>query len=167
MTRRILLTLLVGAAMTAAVSAFAPAPIFKEPPRPAVPAIEQAMQGNWARFASTKGRGKVGRQTLIRIRDKTWTTLSKGPRGEVRVGATYEILLDTSHNPAVLDLKFPTSSVAMKGIVKIEGDHLIFCYARTDSDDERPKAFPDRQTPNGLRVLTMTLTRIESSAPSP
>jgi uncharacterized protein (TIGR03067 family) len=157
MNARLLLSIpfLVVAAGFAA--AFAPAPVYKEPPRPSVPSIERAIQGTWSMAYETKGK----RRSRVRIDGKKWTMLSSAPGGAVREGFAYEILLDTSRSPAALDLKNPARRGAMKGIVKVEEGRLIFCYTRTDSEDERPKAFTDTHTPAGRRVLTMTLTRTE------
>ena len=162
MTRRILLTLLAGVTTAGVGSAFAPAPVYREPPKPT---LEQAMQGTWGRSANTKGKGN--REMRLRIEGKTWTMNPSAPGGAGRKGLAYEILLDSSRGPASLDLKHPTRPVGMKGIVKVEGDRLIFCYVRTESGGDRPKAFDDTRTPAGLRVSTMTFIRSESSAPSP
>ena len=47
MNRRFLLSLFLGAAMTVPGSAFAPAPVYREPPKPKVSEILTALQGTW------------------------------------------------------------------------------------------------------------------------
>ena len=160
MNARLLLSIPLLVVLTTFATAFAPAPIYKEPVKPSVPSILTAMQGTWSITSSFQGKGRSRGQ--VRIRDKTWTMTSSMAKGRERDVADYEILLDTSRNPVTLDLKRNlTSQVTMKGIVKVEGDRVLFCYTNTTSEEERPKAFTDTRTPLGRRVITMALTRIE------
>jgi uncharacterized protein (TIGR03067 family) len=149
-------------------AAFAPAPVYKEPPKPTRSSLEQAMQGTWGRELLAKGkggppRGVGGRRSRVRIEGTTWRTLLSSPAGEERVGITYEMHLDARRDPPALDLKMPTSSRVMRGIVKVEGDRLTFCYTRSENEEDRPKAFTATQTESGLRVMTMTLIRADPS----
>ena len=159
MHARLLLSIPLLIVLATFAAAFAPAPVFKEPAKPSLPAIAKAMQGTWS--VALNSKGKSNRLMRVRIQDKTWTnfSLSKGP---ARPAIAYEILLETNRTPVALDLKPNTTSrVTMKGIVKIEENRLIFCYVSSDSEEERPKAFTDTQTPTGRRVMTMTLTKAE------
>ena len=146
---------------------FAPAPVYKQPPKPTYSSLQRAMQGTWSRSLNTKAKGP--RASRIRIEGKIWTTRSPTPRaGGGTGGIQYEIHLDISRTPPALDLvRTTTSRVMMRGIVKVDGDRLIFCYARGGDEADRPKAFTDTETESGQRVMTMTLTRVEESATSP
>ena len=160
MHARLLLSIPLLVVLTAFAMAFNPAPVYKEPPKPVAQAIVTAMQGTWSLSLGSQGKGKSRRRVVIR--DKTWTMPTSMAKGRERDGIDYEILLDTRRSPTTLDLKRNlTSQVTMKGIVKVEGDSIIFCYTNTVSEEERPKAFTDTRTPTGRRVILMTLTRVE------
>ena len=150
-------------------AAFAPAPIYKQPPKATYTAFQRAMQGTWSRSLNSKAKGPRGAR--VRIDGKTWTNGTSGPKqkGEGgRGGIAYNILLDTSRDPVVLDLEAEsTSRVRMRGIIKIEGERLIFCYTTSPREEDRPKSFSDTETVNGLTVRTMTLTRVEVPPTSP
>ena len=153
-------------------AAFAPAPVYKEPPQPARSSLEKAMQGTWAREHPGRGgmapaRAMVVRRQHIRIEGTSWKNFLPSPRGGDRVGIPYEMHLDTRRDPPALDLKMAASARVMRGIVKVEGDRLIFCYTRSADEADRPKAFTDIRTEAGLRVMTMTLTRIDPSDTGP
>ena len=131
---------------------FAPAPVYKEPPKLARSSLEKAIQGTWGRGYST---------ARVHIEGKTWTNLSPLPKRAGRFSGVYEIHLDTTRDPVALDLFRSASVRGRRGIVKIEGDRLIFVYT-TSTREERPKAFTDTETDGGIPVRTMTLTRTES-----
>ena len=158
MTARLLLSIAFLVVVTTFAVAFNPAPVFREPPKPSASATLEAMQGTWSRTLNTKAKGKRAMRT--RIKDKTWTNLSPARQGADRPGLDYEIHLDTTRTPVSLDLvRRPPSPLTMKGIIKVEGGRLIFCYAHTDSEEDRPKAFTDTAAEGGRPVRTMTLIR--------
>ena len=71
MNARLLLSMPLLAVLTTFAAAFAPAPVFREPPKPSLPVIAKAMQGTWS-----VSKAKNKRLMRVRIEDKTWTNLS-------------------------------------------------------------------------------------------
>jgi uncharacterized protein (TIGR03067 family) len=166
--------------------AFAPAPVYREPPKPAVPEIYAAMQGTWEINQTVNNlmmRKRVGIaipriQQQIRIQGSTWAYIYNN-NGVETESTKYEIVLDPKASPATLDLKqnqnvvflvgMPgggqamVEQIAMKGIVKVEGDTLTFCYVYGHQQNaERPKQFfagKKQVMPNGVTAMTMTLKR--------
>ena len=174
MSKRFILSSILALAMAATSSAFAPAPVYREPPKPKVPEIFAAIQGTWdydtnAQFA---GRGGLMRTIRVRIQGNTWTYIYI-TNGVEREGAKFEIVLDAKQNPPTLDLKngavanrLPGGRVgqfALKGIVKIEGGTLTYRYVSGYNENAtRPIHFGDNQAmPNGDGASTMTLQRIK------
>ena len=166
-----------GLVLATSALAFAPAPVFREPPKPKVPDIFAAIQGTWDyrgintnNINANKGR----RQSIrVRIRDNTWQYVYI-MNGVEREGVKYEIVLDAKQNPPTLDLKSvaranrpapPGGRVgpfALKGIVKVEGDSLTLCYVRChDQNTARPKQFGENELMQGEGGVTMTLQRVE------
>ena len=175
MTLRIFLSLTLAAAMAATSSAFAPAPVYREPPKPKIPEIVSAIQGTWdynvnARMA---GRGGMVRTIRVRIQDDTWQYIYI-TNGVEREGVKYHIVLDPKQNPPSFDLEQSVVNqpglalgrnvrVAMKGIVKVEGDTLTFCYVSGyNQNTTRPRHFDNNQLMlDGTRANTMTLQRVK------
>lgn len=180
MTRRFFLSLAVGLVAASAVLAFAPAPVFKEPPKAKVPELAAALQGTWEVQQNVnvafRGRGLVAMKRLqqqIRITNTTWAYVIDN-NGTPIESTKYEIDLDAKQLPATLDLKQDNNArmaviggmggiqvqpqVAMKGIVKVEGDTMTFTYVYGfQAGAERPRSFSDGNVPN---TMTMTLKRV-------
>jgi len=166
----------------------APAPVYREPPKSKVPDIYVAMQGVWevdqnVNNAMMMRRGGAIRRVnqKIRIQDTSWTYLYNNGNGADVESTKYQIALDPKASPATLDLKQPNQNImlgggfapagglvmmeqiAMKGIVKVEGDTMTFCYVYGyNQGAERPKHFitGNQIMPNGAQTLTMTLKRV-------
>src|SRR4051794_2547826 len=118
MFARLLLPPALLALLTAIASAFAPVPVYKEPPKPAAGSIVAAMQGTWAEPLLVEAKGKYAGR--VRIEGKTWTTVFATPKGPNRE-MPYELLLDTSRDPVALDVRRnPSTRTYLKGIVKME-----------------------------------------------
>lgn len=145
----------------AAVCSAAPAPVYREPPKPKVPPLEAAMQGTWeldqtALLNRRPGRpvAVVRRRTLIRIENNTWSYVYDF-NGTEREGQKYSMRLDAKQSPAALDI-LPNQAVdgtvahiVMKGIVKVEGDTLTFSYVHNNG--QRPIQFGAAQGRWGRR----------------
>lgn len=176
MRLRLTIALLAVAGLSAVASAFTPAPVYREPPKSKVPDVAAAMQGLWeidqnvmqGRMLGRRG-GLVMRQTVrIRIQDHTWGYIYSN-NGMDREGVKYDMGLDSRQQPATLDLKYQANvqiaeRVIMKGIVKVEGDTLTFCYVHTGNPGvERPKQFAPNQAQlgwNGQMSQTMILKKV-------
>ena len=184
MTRRISLSLILCVLITATSSAFAPAPVFREPPKPKTPDVFAAMQGTWELEQNINIRGRARGVVLargrrinqkIRVQGTSWAYIYDN--GGVETESTkYEIVLDPKASPATLDLEQShevmlklgggrtVKQIAMRGIVKVEGDTLTFCYVYGyQQNAERPKEFiaGNQVMPNGTTVVTMTLKRVK------
>jgi uncharacterized protein (TIGR03067 family) len=177
MVRRAYLSLTVGLLMATIGSAFAPAPVYREPPKPKVPEIYALMQGTWEieRNVNLNRRGVAIRRVFrqIRIKGDTWGTILNDNGTEIE-STKYQIVFDPKANPATLDLKHTVRNgfngiavidrIMMKGIIKVEGDTLTFCYVNGRTPNaERPTQFSDgnRIVPNGAPARTMTLKRVK------
>jgi uncharacterized protein (TIGR03067 family) len=165
-------------------SGFAPAPVYKEPPKPKVPELVAALQGTWEvdnnqvmirGGARLGGRVMMRRQVYIRIHDNLWSYVYS-TNGVEREGVKYEMILDPKQTPATLDLRHHNNAngpggngaqgAAMQGIVKVEGNTLTFCYSY-GGNAERPRNFEA----NGNQVVwkggvatsfnTMTLKKVK------
>ena len=187
MKTRISLALLALIGLTSITSAFAPAPVFREPPKPKTPDVFAAMQGTWEVEQNVMKGGFRGRavmmkrmQQKIRVQGMSWAYIYDNGGGETE-STKYDIVLDPKATPATLDLKQPNQNgvmfgggfgggamiqqidqIAMKGIIKVEGDTLTFCYVYGyQQNAERPKEFiaGNQVMPNGTTVMTMTLKR--------
>ena len=182
---RISLALLALIGLTTISSAFAPAPVYREPPKPKVPELFTALQGTWE-INQNVNNGLVMRRGLaiqriqqkIRIQGTTWAYVYNN-NGVETESTKYEIVLDPKASPATLDLKQQNQNIinggrfggavmveqiAMKGIVKVEGDTLTFCYVYGyNQAAERPKQFfaGNQAMPNGVVAMTMTLKRVK------
>ncbi len=184
---RISLALLALIGLTTISSAFAPAPVYREPPKPKVPEIYTAMQGTWEinqninnAMMMRRGIAMKRVQQQIRIQGTTWAYIYNN--GGVEAESTkYEIVLDPKASPPTLDLKQSNQNIwggkgggpggmqqieqiAMKGIVKVEANTLTFCYVYGyQQNAERPKHFIEgnQVMPNGTQTMTMTLKRVK------
>ena len=188
MKSRILLSLVALIGLTTISSAFAPAPVYREPPKPKVPEVYALMQGTWEiqqnvnNNALLMRRGIAARrmQQKIRIQGTTWGYIFNNNGTEIE-STKYQIVLDPKASPATLDLKQSNQNVvflggmpgggmvmveqvAMRGIVKVDGDTLTFCYVSGyQANAERPKQFfaGNQIMPNGVTAMTMTLKRVK------
>jgi uncharacterized protein (TIGR03067 family) len=182
---RIILALLALVGLTTISSAFAPAPVYREPPKPKTPDVYALMQGTWEIDqnvnAAFKGRMAINRmRQQIRIQGTTWGYIFNN-NGTLIESTKYQIVLDPKASPATLDLKQSNQNlvflggmpgggvvmveqVVMKGIVRVDGDKLTFCYVNGyQQNAERPKQFyaGNQVMPNGVTAMTMTLKRVK------
>jgi uncharacterized protein (TIGR03067 family) len=179
---RISLALLALLGLTTISSAFAPAPVYREPPKPKVPEVYALMQGTWEVQQNVnvafKGRIGIRRTQKIRIKDGNWGYIFNNNGTEIE-STKYQMVLDPKASPATLDLKLTNQmnvgpggggglrmvdQVVMKGIIKVEGDTLTFCYVSGyQAHVERPKLFyaGNQVMPNGTTAMTMTLKRVK------
>ena len=181
---RISLALLALIGLTTMSPAFAPAPVYREPPKQKAPDVYALMQGVWEFEQQNvnlgRGRGLMIRrmQQKIRVQGTSWAYIFDNGGMEIE-STKYEIALDPKAIPATLDLKQPNQNImlggggfggaimeqiAMKGIVKVEGDTLTFCYVYGHQQNaERPKQFitGNQVMPNGTTVMTMTLKKVK------
>ena len=182
MKTRISLALLALIGLTTITSA-APAPVYREPPKPKTPDVYALMQGTWEIQQNVnpafKGRMvAVNRmRQQIRIQGTTWASIFNNNGTEIE-STKYQIVLDPKAAPATLDLKHANQvmmqgglgavvmvdQVAMKGVVKVEGDTLTFCYVYGHNQAaERPRQFVvgNQVMANGMVAMTMTLKRVK------
>ena len=173
------------------ISPAAPAPVYREPPKPKVPELFASMQGLWEIDQNANGNAMMMRRggairrinQQIRIQGTTWAYIYNNNGMEVE-NTKYQIALDPKASPATLDLKQPNQNlmlgglappgggfggaamveqIAMKGIVKVDGDTMTFCYVSGYTPFlERPKHFfaGNQVMPNGVQTMTMTLKRV-------
>ncbi len=174
MSRRFVLSSILAVAMAATSSAFAPAPVYREPPKSKVPEIVAAIQGTWEYRSNNNINVKNGRMQTIRVRiqGNTWQYIYI-MNGVEREGAKFEIVLDAKQNPPTLDLKnaVPANRPAgipgrrmgvnaLMGIVKVEGVTLTYRYVSGYNENAtRPRHFD--QTEPGGSASTMTLKRVD------
>ena len=185
MVRRSFLSLMLGVLLAASSSAYAPAPVYREPPKPKVPELYAALQGTWeieqnVNFnAGARGLVAIRRaQQKIRIQGTSWGYVYNNNGMDVE-STKYEMVLDPKAAPATLDLKQSNQAiilgggfgnqvmvdqVVMKGIVRVDGDTLTFSYVSGyQQNAERPKQFVagNQVMPNGIMAMTMTLKRVK------
>ena len=177
MVRQAYLALILGVLVATVSSAFAPAPVYREPPKPKVPDVLALMQGTWEVDQNVNNGFRGGKRIRgvnqqIRIQGTTWMHINNF-NGVETEGVKYVIALAPKALPAMLDLEHSNQivfvpgtgqmveQIAMKGIVKVKGDTLTFCYIHGyELNAERPKHFGEgnQQMPNGTTVMTMTMT---------
>lgn len=143
--------LLLGLLLVANSPAFAPAPVYREPPKPKVPELYARMQGVWevqhANNVVLIRRGvavKIAPQR-IRIEGDCWEFMASDNGPVASLSAKNRIVLDPKVSPTTLDLVqlgFRVEYTTMKGILEVEGDTLRFCYVYAqEKGAERPKQF--------------------------
>lgn len=144
---------------------FAPAPL-PRPHRPGDPQrLLEQMQGSWQIVSAVRGglKSKLSssRLTRIRIEGHTWTVLSQLSARRNGTGITYTIQLDTTKQPATMDLIRQRDQVPwMRGVLTLEGDTLKWCYV-IGSQASR-SARPNRFDPVPDGTILMTLQRVNS-----
>lgn len=182
MARRYNLSLILGILLAASSSAFAPAPVYREPPKSKVPDLSVAIQGTWeveqplvnVNVAIVR-RGNFIRRTPqpIRISGTSWAYIFTNNGVETET-TKYRMVLDTKATPPTLDLKHTvlvgvlngpavmSEQIVLKGIVRVDGDMLTFCYVPGTSA-ARPKQFlaGNQVMPDGTIAQTLRLKRIK------
>jgi uncharacterized protein (TIGR03067 family) len=172
MIRRAWLCPILGVLMATVSAAFAPAPVYREPAKPKGPDVYALMQGTWeidpkANIAPLVRPGMAMRRMpqQIRIQGTTWEYMASDNSLFKTSSAKNRIVLDPKASPPTLDLiqlGFMVEYPTMKGIVKVEGDTLTFCYVSAqEKDAERPKRFvvgnPFQPIqPKDPRMMTLT-----------
>jgi len=187
MMLRACLTLILGILIATISSAFAPAPVYREPSKPKRGELLAALQGTWnvpwnsENISTVRRGGAIIRLTeQIRIQGTSWTSIytDNGIEVDGYNGVKYQIILDPKAGPATLDLKQEKQNVAvgvpipgervgevaMNGIVKVDGDTLTYCYVNGHNENAgRPTQFSyvNEQMPDGIRAITMTLKKVD------
>jgi uncharacterized protein (TIGR03067 family) len=174
---------LLALAGLATLGSSAPAPVYREPPKSKERELIAALQGTWEveQNVNIMGKGRGGLvvnrfQQRIRIQNTNWGYVNNF-NGVETEGVKYQMVLDPKAAPATLDLEQDQNVVfgglggvamvrqaVMKGIVKVEGDTLTFCYCYGhQANAERPKQFlaGNEIMPNGTTVMTMKLKRVK------
>jgi uncharacterized protein (TIGR03067 family) len=159
--------LLVGLAALVAVTGFAPAPRPKPDRRMDVKELVKKLQGTWEIVSLERNlTGKTGRTTSrsslrFRFEGEKWSYAY--PNNNLRAAAPSMgggLVLDTSKSPPAMDLVRnsqpgqSTPPARMRGIVKVEGDTIKFCYSLA-SEKDRPTSFDKI----GTNQILMTLKR--------
>jgi uncharacterized protein (TIGR03067 family) len=169
MVRRACFSLAFGVLTATVSAAFAPAPVYREPPKPKAPDVYALMQGTWEVHQNVdnnvirlKGIKRI--QQRIRIEGNVWEYMASDNGVVATLSAKNRIVLDPKASPATLDLVqlgFRAEYTTMKGIVRVEGDMLTFCYVYAqERNAERPKQFVVRSQfqpiqPKDARMMTL------------
>jgi uncharacterized protein (TIGR03067 family) len=157
--------LLVGLAAVVALTGFAPVPRPKPDRKMDVKELARKLQGTWEVVSLERsvgaGRRTTGRSSMrFRFEGEKW---SYAYPNNVRIAGTPpggEIKFDTSKSPPAMDLiritqpGQPLGRNTMRGIVKVEGDTVKFCYSLA-SEPDRPTSFDKL----GANQVLMTLRR--------
>lgn len=158
--------LLVGLAALVVAAGFAPAPRPKPDRKMDLKELVKKLQGTWEivgleRNAAGKGGKSTARSSLrFRFEGQRWSYTTAN---NMRVAGALpggELKLDTSKSPPAMDLvrtALPGQTgppAVMRGIVKVEGDTIKFCYSLA-SEKDRPTSFDKL----GANQILMTLKR--------
>ena len=177
------LALLTLAGLAAVASAYAPAPVYREPPKPKEPELFAALQGTWE-IEQNVNMAMRGGLAIRRVQQKTRIQGTScgyifNNNGTEIESTKYQMVLDPKAAPATLDLdqnqnvmvfgglgggQAMVKQTVMKGIVKVEGDTLTFCYVYGHQQNaERPKQFfaGNQVMANGTTAMTMRLKRVK------
>ena len=149
-----------------------------------MPELFAALQGTWeieqnVNNAACARQAAIRRvQQQIRIQGTSWAYVYNN-NGIETESTKYQMVLDpkagprdarprartrTSWSSAASAAPAMVEQIAMKGIVKVEGDTLTFCYVYGyQANAERPKQFfaGNQIMPNGTTAMTMTLKRVK------
>ena len=140
-------SLLVLVVFAISASAFAPAPIYRDRPKAETkkPLAEQ-MIGRWE---------SVDDKNIVVVTKDTWTGAHLGD------SLTYRIKLDTNKTPASLSLDAKDGAISWVGVVKVEGDNLLFCYYLGDAKN-LPECFdPNDPRVKGRKAIVWTYRRVK------
>ena len=128
-------------------TAFAPAPVYKEPPKPPRSSLEKAMQGTWLLFAlgvqGTAAGGSPENEVKVEVTKDKVTIVETGKK--TTGNNTFAYKLDMKSKPSGIDLT-PARGEKGKilGIYQIEKDKLTI--ALNESGDVRPKSLKEKGT---------------------
>jgi uncharacterized protein (TIGR03067 family) len=154
--------LLLALAVPPGAAAFPPLPKPKEN-KAAAKDLAKAVQGKWQvtgiERGGAAGKGaKVPYQMTVTIDgEKLARTLKLKDKELKAVASTF--VLDTTKSPAWFEVKSElgkVSRVTMKGVVKVDGDRMIWTY--TTGNGERPKKIDGEL---GEREFRYTLKRVK------
>jgi len=125
------------------------APALKDPP----PKLEPIV-GEWEIESVTMDGKRATSRVGIRYEfTADGQRISKSDRGDKPRSVKYKV--DPKADPLAIDLIGPTDGAADRGIFRVEGHRMVFCFS-FDSDT-RPTKF---ESPAGSRLILMVLKRV-------
>jgi uncharacterized protein (TIGR03067 family) len=126
------------------------APALKDPP----PKTESIV-GEWVIESVTLGGKAATSAAGIRYEyTADGQQITRGERGRKTNYHSYKV--DPKADPPTIDMSSPASGPELRGIYKVEGDSLVFCFGF--DADSRPTRF---ESPDGSRLILMVLKRVK------
>ena len=111
------------------------------------------LKGTWSIVSGSRGGEEISAERLPPHVIFSEETVTMPAGDDVEFVMSYK--LDTEQTPAAIDLEItegPQQNAKAKGIIKIDGDELVFCYDSTDK--KRPESFESTED-NGFFLFRM------------